>query len=351
MATMMNYAIVEATAEATARNDARDERAAMGACPGGIDYDEMDEMQFLEKAKELEQRAAQLTFVDVEKQMEALLSSEERAAGVSGDSVKYSAACKVVENRWFRFLAVYGDKLGYEEGSSPSLELVRKFVVYTFKTRTYKSSKGKKGLGDSAELSMRYLLAKFVFPKLLYDGWAGCEHAAIEPEWNRRVGGCVLLSASGVDWCVARLKGPELKAKCAPYAAEINETCVAEGTEATEPGTAARLTRDSMRASEGARVSVSGRWTRLKRSEPEMATAVPARSRQGEVGRRDVLQGAGACTQRRGWLGARTPFGRDPRCDKLDGQWWLAVLSAMGVRGRACARRRTRAWTPSPVAS
>jgi hypothetical protein len=136
MATMMNYAIVEATAEATARNDARDERAAMGACPGGIDYDEMDEMQFLEKAKELEQRAAQLTFVDVEKQMEALLSSEERAAGVSGDSVKYSAACKVVENRWFRFLAVYGDKLGYEEGSSPSLELVRKFVVYTFKTRT-----------------------------------------------------------------------------------------------------------------------------------------------------------------------------------------------------------------------
>jgi hypothetical protein len=29
-----------------------------------------------------------------------------------------------------------------------------------------------------------------------------------------------------------------------------------------------------MRASEGARVSVSGRWTRLKRSEPEMATAV-----------------------------------------------------------------------------
>ena len=52
MATMMNYAIVEATAEATARNDARDERAAMGACPGGIDYDEMDEMNLLEKAKE-----------------------------------------------------------------------------------------------------------------------------------------------------------------------------------------------------------------------------------------------------------------------------------------------------------
>jgi hypothetical protein len=146
------------------------------------DFDEMDELKFLEKAKELEQRAVQLTFVDVEREMEALLASEERAAGVSGDSVKYSAACKVVENRWFRFLAVYGDKLGYVEGQSPSLELVRKFVVYTFKTRTYKSSKGKKGLGDSAELSMRYLLAKYVFPKLLYDGWAGCAQVAIEPE-------------------------------------------------------------------------------------------------------------------------------------------------------------------------
>ena len=81
---------------------------------------------------------------------------------------------------------MYGEKLGYEEGMSPSLELVRKFVVYTFKTRTYKSSKGKKGLGDSAELSMRYLLryllAKYVFPKLLYDGWAGCAQVAIEPE-------------------------------------------------------------------------------------------------------------------------------------------------------------------------
>ena len=172
----------DAMVEATERNKARDELAAMGACPGGIDYDEMDELQFLEKAKALEQRAAQLTFVDVEKQMELLLASEQRAAGVSGDSVKYSAACKVVENRWFRFLAVYGEKLGYEEGMSPSLELVRKFVVYTFKTRTYQSSKGKKGLGDSAELSMRYLLAKYVFPKLLYDGWAGCAQVAIEPE-------------------------------------------------------------------------------------------------------------------------------------------------------------------------
>ena len=58
------------------------------------------------------------------------------------------------------------------------------------------SAIGREGLGDSYELQIRYMLAKFVFVSLKYKGWVGLsEHAlhekaepykfAVREHWKR----------------------------------------------------------------------------------------------------------------------------------------------------------------------
>ena len=65
------------------------------------------------------------------------------------------------------------------------MELVEKFVTYSFCTRDRVSAIAREGLGDSFELQLRYMLAKFVFVSLEYVGWTGLNayelHKKAEP--------------------------------------------------------------------------------------------------------------------------------------------------------------------------
>ena len=69
-------------------------------------------------------------------------------------------------------------------------------MTYAFCTRDLVSAIGREGLGDSFELQIRYMLAKFVFPALKYNGWTGLNahelHKKAEPykfavkeQWER----------------------------------------------------------------------------------------------------------------------------------------------------------------------
>lgn len=102
---------------------------------------------------------------------------EERAK-LFGDSAKQSAQAKVLERKWLRFIDVCGDEYGFDERKGPTVELAQHFTTYCYCTREVGSAIGREGLGDSYELQIRYMLAKFVFVSLQYKGWVGLsEHA------------------------------------------------------------------------------------------------------------------------------------------------------------------------------
>ena len=66
---------------------------------------------------------------------------------------------------------VHGEKYGWSAKAGPTIALVEHFTSYCFCTRQYGSAIGREGLGDSFELQIRYMLAKFVFVALKYKGW------------------------------------------------------------------------------------------------------------------------------------------------------------------------------------
>ena len=111
--------------------------------------------------------------------VESLWASKTKADGKDGESVKWVASAQSTLNRWRVFLDRYGEAAGFKEGDSPSIELVELFVTYSFKCRMRSSTSGKEGRGDSVDLHNRYLLAKFVFPYLGYEGWVGLSRAQL----------------------------------------------------------------------------------------------------------------------------------------------------------------------------
>ena len=91
---------------------------------------------------------------------------------------------------------VHAEEYSFTACAGPSVELVKHFVTYAFCTRDLVSAIGREGLGDSFELQIRYMLAKFVFPALKYNGWTGLNahelHKKAEPykfavkeQWER----------------------------------------------------------------------------------------------------------------------------------------------------------------------
>ena len=60
------------------------------------------------------------------------------------------------------------------------MELVKHFTTYCFCMRDVVSAIGREGLGDSYELQIRYMLAKFVFVALRYKGWIGLNEHALQ---------------------------------------------------------------------------------------------------------------------------------------------------------------------------
>jgi hypothetical protein len=124
------------------------------------------------------------------------ISELEERARLFGDSAKQSAQAHVLERKWNRFLLVHGTEYGFGAHKGPTVELVKHFTTYCFCTRDVASAIGREGLGDSFELQIRYMLAKFVFVSLKYKGWVGLsEHAihekaepykyAVREHWKR----------------------------------------------------------------------------------------------------------------------------------------------------------------------
>ena len=86
----------------------------------------------------------------------------------------------------------HGEAYGFDKEVGPKLEIVKHFTTCCYETRDYESSLEHKGMGDSFELQLRYILAKKVFPAIGYRGWTG-------------------------------LSEPALNDKCEPYKTEIRE--------------------------------------------------------------------------------------------------------------------------------
>jgi len=132
----------------------------------------------ISKAKQAEAEAAKYRSTPQQKQ--ARIAELEERARLFGDSAKQSAQAKVLERKWQCFVLVHGNEYGFNEKKGPTVELVKKFVTYCFCTsRDVVSAIGREGLGDSYELQIRYMLAKFVFVALKYKGWVGLSDLAL----------------------------------------------------------------------------------------------------------------------------------------------------------------------------
>ena len=131
----------------------------------------------MDAAKAAEEAAA--SHRETAEQKQQRIAELEERAQLFGDPVKQSAQAKVLERKWLRFLLVHGEKYGFDEGNGPTVELVKHFTTWCFCTRDVVSAIGREGLGDSYELQIRYMLAKFVFVSLKYVGWTKLsEHEA-----------------------------------------------------------------------------------------------------------------------------------------------------------------------------
>ena len=60
------------------------------------------------------------------------------------------------------------------EGGSPTVDETKLFSTWAYSTRATYSCVGRKGCGDSyGALQIPYMLAKFVFPLMQYEGYVG----------------------------------------------------------------------------------------------------------------------------------------------------------------------------------
>ena len=94
----------------------------------------------------------------------------EKTAGNSG-------ATGSLKRKWERWLATaHGESVAVRlaGGGAPTVEEVKRFATYTYEHRDRYSCVGRKGGGDSyGELQIPYMLGKFVFPLMGYEGWTG----------------------------------------------------------------------------------------------------------------------------------------------------------------------------------
>ena len=123
----------------------------------------------LAAAEDAEHEAAEHR--DTPQKKAARMDELEERARLFGDSVKQSYNAKCLERKWLRFLLVHGDEIGFKASIGPTVKQVERFVTYCFCTRDVVSAIGREGVGDSYELQIRYMLAKFVFVSLGYKGW------------------------------------------------------------------------------------------------------------------------------------------------------------------------------------
>ena len=141
----------------------------------------------------------------------AQMDELEERARLFGDPVKQSYNAKCLERKWLRFLLVHGDEIGFEKSAGPTVEQVQRFTTYCFCTRDVVSAIGREGMGDYYELQIRYMLAKFVFVSLKYNGWTKLSahglHEKAEP----------FKFAVREQWARLKRSDPELMSTLKPF--------------------------------------------------------------------------------------------------------------------------------------
>ena len=80
-------------------------------------------------------------------------SAMEKAEGPDGERVKYEYAVRQMERRWRLFVGLFD--MGEHE---PSRVMVEKFCGFMYRTRQYRSTSGREGLGDAMAKMAKYTL-------------------------------------------------------------------------------------------------------------------------------------------------------------------------------------------------
>lgn len=92
-----------------------------------------------------------------------------------GLAPKTLSAVSSLANKWTEWMDTHGHEYGYEVGAAPTLEQARRFQTHGYYERSIEySSVGAEGMGDSwGRLAVPYLLPRYVFPYLQFEGWVG----------------------------------------------------------------------------------------------------------------------------------------------------------------------------------
>ena len=133
----------------------------------------------LERARQRREEAVAAQAAAVAAEAAAILRNAERAKahGLVEKTAGESGAAGKLRNKWVKWLASEHGKgvaARLAAGGAPSVEEAKLFSTWVYTTRQAYSSVGRRGGGDSyGLLQIPYMLAKFVFPLMKYEGFVG----------------------------------------------------------------------------------------------------------------------------------------------------------------------------------
>lgn len=130
------------------------------------------------KRRREEANAEQARVVSVEVADIAAASKRAKESGQVEKTAGESGVAGSLRNKFVKWLeSVHGkgvQKRLEDEGGAPTIDDAKQFSTWVHTTRQSYSCVDRKGCGDSVgNLQLPYMLAKFVFPMMKYEGWVG----------------------------------------------------------------------------------------------------------------------------------------------------------------------------------
>ena len=137
-------------------------------------------MQALARARQRREEAvtAQAERLQAEQARTILNGERAKEHGLVEKSAGESGAAGTLRNKWVAFLqSEVGKSVAARllaGGGAPTVEEAKQFSTWVYSTRQKWSRVGRTGVGDSMGLrQLPYMLAKFVFPMMKYEGYIG----------------------------------------------------------------------------------------------------------------------------------------------------------------------------------
>jgi len=108
----------------------------------------------------------------------AVATDRAREHGLVEKTAGESGAAGNLKRKWMKWLSTpHGSAVQArlaEEGGAPTVEETKRFLTWTFTTRQNYSPVGRTGGSDAyGALQIPFMLAKFVFPLMKYEGFVG----------------------------------------------------------------------------------------------------------------------------------------------------------------------------------